>query len=69
MLAPIVGGPKTKGLALRFASESTKPGQLQFERMRITRAYPAGRLAFLTFEFGLPPKVNLADSRRMRKQK
>ncbi len=36
---------------------------LQVERLRISRAYPAGRLAFLTFEFGLPPKVKLADRR------
>lgn len=35
----------------------------QLERMRISRAYPAGRLAFLHFEFGLPPRVNLADRR------
>lgn len=35
----------------------------RLERIRISRAHLAGRLAFLTFEFGLPPKVNLADRR------
>lgn len=35
----------------------------QFERMRISRARPSGLAAFMNFSFGLPPRVDLSDSR------
>ncbi len=35
----------------------------QFERMRISRAASAGLAAILNFSFGLPPRVDLSDSR------